>query len=151
MNGFNESGNIRHLQKILYPQIFHFRLETIHGKLAIIPIGSNESYTDFDPRSHSDPDLDLQIGIRLPQYPSMEILVLESFLTRRAVSRVLLNGKEMLCKARRTGLQDLNLTQSAIRFAKENKTVTARDILISKPGVVHGWALDGASILHSIA
>ena len=37
------------LHSLLYPQTFHFRLQTIDSKPAIVPIDPNEAYTNSDP------------------------------------------------------------------------------------------------------
>ncbi|KAH8817429.1 hypothetical protein F5884DRAFT_874470 [Xylogone sp. PMI_703] len=103
----NSSNQVLH--SLLYPQVFHFRLQTINNKQIIIPIDSSESYTDSEAFFPSDIDANFQIDINLPQYSSMEIHILHKFLRSGAVSRVLVNGQGMLCTARRTGLLDPNL------------------------------------------
>ena len=92
------------LHSLLYPETLKFRLQTIDSKPTITPINPDETYTNFDPDSEYDIDSDFQINSNLPQYPSDEIRILEIFLRTSAVSRVLVNGQEMLCKAQPTGL-----------------------------------------------
>jgi len=54
------------------------------------------------------------VDSELPQYSSQEIQVLESFVGSGTVNRVLAGGREMLCKAQRTGLLDPKLERELV-------------------------------------
>lgn len=122
------------LHSLLYPETLKFRLQTIDSKPTISPINPNEAYTNFDPDSECDIDSDFQINSNLPQYPSDEIRILEIFLRTGAVSRVLVNGQEMLCKAQPTGLLNSSLNRELTSLQKIEKAFSGsyRSIRVPK-------------------
>ncbi|KAI0901991.1 hypothetical protein F4806DRAFT_445292 [Annulohypoxylon nitens] len=89
------------LQVLLFPTILAFRLKTIGGKAAIIPINPDEGYTYHE--ANFDPNTETYLGKddNLPQYLPRQILILETLIQGigYVISRVLVNNKEMLCKA----------------------------------------------------
>ncbi|KAH8156985.1 hypothetical protein CIB48_g11260 [Xylaria polymorpha] len=87
--------------------------ETVGSTPAIIPIDPSESYTCIKPTFDEDPEGELEMDDSLPQYSSQQITVVETFVqgAGHLVSRVLVNGKEMLCKARSQGLRYSDLEQ----------------------------------------
>ena len=97
------------LHSLLYPETFHFRLKTVDNKPTVVMIHPNEAYTIQSFGQDPEFESDFKIDPALPQYSSKEIQVLESLLSGGTVTRVLVDGKEMLCKARQDGLLDGNL------------------------------------------
>lgn len=95
------------LHTLLYPPTLAFRLMTVGSTPVIIPIDPNDSYTCIEPNFDEDPESDLEIDNNLFQHSSQGITVVETFVqgTGHLVSRVLVNKKEMLCKARSQGLR----------------------------------------------
>ena len=121
------------LHSLLYPETLNFRLETIDSKPRIIPINPDEAYADFEPQSDWDIDSEFHIDGDLPQYSSREIRVLETFVGTGAVSRVLVNSQEMLCKARRTGLLDPSLERELASLQKVEKACSSASRSIRVP------------------
>lgn len=91
------------LQALLYPPILTFRLMTIGGKAAIIPINPDKGYiiykAKFDPSAEKNLDKDES----LPHYLPRQILVTESLVedVDYVTTRVLVDNKDMYCKAYR--------------------------------------------------
>jgi tRNA A-37 threonylcarbamoyl transferase component Bud32 len=121
----NPSGEDLH--SLLYPETLHFRLQSVGNKPTIVSINSNDSYAT-EAQFDQEVDSDLQIDSELPQYSSQQIQVLETFVGSGAVSRVLVQGQEMLCKARKSGLLDQNLEREL--FSLQTIKASSRE---SKP------------------
>lgn len=108
------------LHSLLYPRTFTFRLLSAAGKVSIVSIDSEEAYSCPEARFDRDFECDLTIDDILPQYSSEEISIQEIFVQggTHAVCRVLVDGKEMLCKAWGKGLSDLNLERELAKLQK---------------------------------
>lgn len=93
----------RDLHTALYPTTLHFQLLENDGKAVIIPTESSEAYTlPVDGAGYDSAEEDeLGIDTTLPCYLTKEITTLETFAEGggHAAIRVLVNGKEMFCKA----------------------------------------------------
>jgi tRNA A-37 threonylcarbamoyl transferase component Bud32 len=124
------------LHSLLYPETHNFRLETINSKPTIFPIKPNEFYAILEAQPNCDADSDFQIDDDLPQYSSKEIRVVESFVGSGVVSRVLVNGQEMLCKARRKGLLDPSLERELASLQKIKKACSSTSRSIRVPGLL---------------
>ena len=89
------------LHSHLYPEVLDFRLKTINGKPAVVRTSHDESISvpDADP----DPLFDsaFRPDSRFPLYSSSMFSS-----AGMAVSRLRVDGRDMLCRARRAGLQD---------------------------------------------
>ncbi|XDG01070.1 hypothetical protein ABKA04_000685 [Annulohypoxylon sp. FPYF3050] len=91
------------LQALLYPPILTFRLMTIGGKAAIIPINPDKGYiiykAKFDPSAEKNLDKDES----LPHYLPRQILATETLVEDvvYVTTRVLVDNKDMYCKAHR--------------------------------------------------
>ncbi|KAI1744367.1 hypothetical protein F4680DRAFT_407180 [Xylaria scruposa] len=96
------------LQSYLYPPTLAFRIESAGSRVTMVPIGPEESYTNIEIPTNYRIDDSIDIDNDLPQYPPKDITIVESFAQGlgHSVSRVLVNGQEMLCKARAQGLHD---------------------------------------------
>lgn len=120
------SGQVLH--SLLYPETLHFRLKSVNNKPTIVSINSNDAYA-IEAQFGQEVDSNLQIDSELPQYSSQQIQVLETFVGSGAVSRVLVKGQEMLCKARKSGLLDQNLErelfslQTIKAFSRESRSI----------------------------
>jgi serine/threonine protein kinase len=91
-------------------------------------IHADESYTVSDVPPGPDFDLGFKIDDKLPQYSSKEILILEVFVSGGgAVSRVQVDGQEMLCKARREGLADQSLERELANLSKIGEAYSTID------------------------
>ncbi|KAK4223136.1 kinase domain-containing protein [Podospora fimiseda] len=106
------------LHSLLYPETIHFRFDIVDTKPVIVPITANESYEADEHFDQEDSAPDFQIDAELPQYPSNEIQVLESLVSGGTVCRVMVNGKEMLCKAQTMGLLHQNLERELSALQK---------------------------------
>jgi hypothetical protein len=84
------------LHSYLYPETFNFRFITNNGKAELIryEIEDFEAH-DHDPR----PGMKIINNIGLPQYSSKDICVLETLVGQGYITRVLVEGREMCCKA----------------------------------------------------
>ncbi|RMZ74883.1 hypothetical protein DV737_g5627, partial [Chaetothyriales sp. CBS 132003] len=101
------------LHSYLYPETLYFRLQTIADRLTVREIRPGEANTlpdtDLDPEFVSDYS---QIYDQLPRHSSRELIISEFLFKGSAVvGRVCIEGREMLCKAHRSGLQDASLKQ----------------------------------------
>ncbi|KAI0548573.1 hypothetical protein F4679DRAFT_313247 [Xylaria curta] len=96
------------LQSYLYPPTLAFRIESAGSRATMIPVGPKESYTSLEIPTNYGIDDNIDIDNDLPQYLPKDITIVESFVQGlgHSVSRVLVNGQEMLCKARAQGLLD---------------------------------------------
>jgi hypothetical protein len=119
------------LHSLLYPETFNFRLQTIDGKTSIIPTAPDEALTDPKPTADYGTESEFEINTQLPQYTTKEIVVVESIMSSGTVTRVMVNGEEMLCKARRTGLNDQNLLRELVCLQKIH-AVCSDDIRVPK-------------------
>ncbi|KAI0147712.1 hypothetical protein GGR57DRAFT_242937 [Xylariaceae sp. FL1272] len=108
------------LQALLYPLILTFGFKTIGGKAAIVPISASETYTILEPTPNHGLEEELGINTSLPQYSARNVVVLETFSrgAGRTVSRVLVEGKEMVCRAQKNGLLDPSLEKEVTAFQK---------------------------------
>ncbi|KAI1769726.1 hypothetical protein F4818DRAFT_435424 [Hypoxylon cercidicola] len=108
------------LHTLLYPRILTFRFQTTDGKAVIIPIDPDEAYTCLEANFDSNIESYFDIDDSLPQYSSKQISILETFVqgAGHVVSRVLVNNKQMLCKARGKGLLDSDLEQELASLQK---------------------------------
>ncbi|KAK2613016.1 hypothetical protein QQS21_000945 [Conoideocrella luteorostrata] len=103
----------------LYPEVLDFRLQTINNKPAVFRISRDDavSIPDIDP----DPRFDstFRPDSRLPLYSSKDILIQHVFVSGNGtVSRARVDGRDVLCKARRAGLQDPALEQELLSLQK---------------------------------
>lgn len=123
------------LHSHLYPEVLDFRLQTINGKPVVFRISQDEAIslpdTGPDPLFNSA----FRPDSRLLLYSSKDILIQHVFVSGNGtVSRVRVDGREMLCKARRAGLQDPALEQELLSLQKiwENSLT---DTTIRVPGL----------------
>ncbi|OQV10981.1 Protein kinase domain-containing protein [Cladophialophora immunda] len=121
------------LYSLLHPETVHFRFKTEHGKQLLVPIKASEAYASSELQPDDNIDSDFLINGELPVYSSREIYILEAFVGRGAVSRVLVDGQEMLCKAHATGLFDLNLQQELTTLLKIEKSLSTTSRTIQVP------------------
>ncbi|KAI1754999.1 hypothetical protein F4782DRAFT_489605 [Xylaria castorea] len=77
----------------------------------MVPIGPDETYSCLEISANYGIDDNIDIDNDFPQYSPKDITIVETFVQGMGhlVSRVLVNGQEMLCKARVKGLRDSNL------------------------------------------
>ncbi|KAK2592413.1 hypothetical protein QQS21_009896 [Conoideocrella luteorostrata] len=98
------------LHSHLYPDTLDFRLQAIDGEAELFQVDPDEAASIAD----ATPDPRFPTGFQpdnlLPQYSTEAISVEHVFVSENCtVSRVQGDGQNMLCKARRTGLQDPGL------------------------------------------
>lgn len=129
------------LHFLLCPEMFNFRFKTERGKQLMIPIDTSEAYANSELQPNPNIDADFGINSELPTFSSREIDVLESFVERGAVSRVLVNGQEMLCKAHPTGLFDLTLARELTTLLKMEKSLSTTSRTIQVPRL-YGYVKD---------
>lgn len=93
----------RDLHSAMYPATRHFQLLDTSGSAVIVPIDPSEAYTvsACETGYDSAEEDDLGIDTTLPCYSTKAILTVEMFTqgSGHAASRVLVDGKEMFCKA----------------------------------------------------
>lgn len=98
-----ELGAPRDLHSVMYPPILYFQLLDNCGKASIPPIAPNEACTVRvnDVGYDSAEGDELGVDAALPSYSTREIWITEIFLegSVHIVSRVMMNGTEMFCKA----------------------------------------------------
>lgn len=121
------------LHSLLYPETVHFRFKSEHGKQLIVPIDASEAYANFEIQPSHNIDSDFLVKGEFPVFSSREVFVLEVFVERGAVSRVLVKGQEMLCKAHTTGVLDLNLERELTTLLKIEKNLSAMSRTIRVP------------------
>jgi hypothetical protein len=92
------------LHSLLHPDTVNFRFKTESGKQLIVPIDASEAYATSELQRDDNVDSDFLINDELPVFSAREVYVLEAFVGRGVVSRVLVDGQEMLCKAHMSGL-----------------------------------------------
>jgi serine/threonine protein kinase len=121
------------LHSLLYPETLHFRLESVDNKPTIVSINSDDAYA-VEAQFDQDVNSDLQIDGELPQFSSRDIQILETLVGSGAVSRVLVRGQEMLCKAQKSGLLDRNLERelSSLQTIKAALSRGSRSIRIPR-------------------
>lgn len=84
------------LHSHLYPETFNFRFITNNGKAELISYEIEDfEVHDHDPR----PSMKIINNIGLPQYSSKDICVLETLVGQGYITRVLVEGRAMCCKA----------------------------------------------------
>jgi len=84
------------LHSHLYPETFTFCFITKNKKAELIPY----EIEDFDVHDHDPrPDMTIINNMGLPQYSSKDICVLESLVGEGYITRVLVEGRGMCCKA----------------------------------------------------
>ncbi|KAK4162979.1 hypothetical protein QBC43DRAFT_264850 [Cladorrhinum sp. PSN259] len=108
------------LHSLLYPPTLTFRLKTIATKVSIVAIQASETFTNFEPTPDYGIEQDLDIDDSLPRHSSKDIAVLEPFVrgSSSTVSRVLVQGREMVCRAQKQGLLDPTLEQELVALQK---------------------------------
>ena len=108
------------LHSLLYPLTITFGLKTISGKVSVVHIHANETYTGLEPTPDRGIKQDLDIDGSLPQYSSKNVIVLETFVhgAGSTVSRVLVEGREMICRAQKDGLLDPTLENELVALHK---------------------------------
>jgi hypothetical protein len=121
------------LHSLLHPETVNFRFKTEDNKQLIIPIDASEAYANSELQPDYNIDSDLCINGEHPVFSPREIHVLEGFVGRGAVARVLVNGQEMLCKAHTTGLFDLNLQRELTTLLKIEKSLSTTSRTIQVP------------------
>ncbi|KAG8169987.1 hypothetical protein KVR01_000732 [Diaporthe batatas] len=102
------------LHNLLFPKTSFYRLEEVAGKLTTVPIPPNEAY---GPTHNEDQDQNMTglednvyINTSLPSYLPEQIKVVEELVCGGGtVCLAQVNGCQMLCKARKDGLQNYNL------------------------------------------
>lgn len=125
-------GTAQNLHSVLYPPTSTFCLQAVSGEATVVPIQPHDAFTvqeSLDDSIHSDLDLD----DNLPRYASDDIVISELFVCGGSaiVARVLVEGKEMLCKASGRGLRDTRLKNEltalqTIRAARVNHSGSVR-------------------------
>ncbi|KAI0378202.1 hypothetical protein F5Y04DRAFT_262678 [Hypomontagnella monticulosa] len=108
------------LHSLLYPPTHIFGLKTISGKVSVVRIDASETYTILGPTPDHGIEQDFDIDDSVPQYSSKNITVLETFLhgAGSTVSRVLVEGREMICRAQKNGLLDPTLESELMALHK---------------------------------
>ena len=108
------------LHLLLYPTMHTFQFKATGGKAVIIPIDPKEAYTCLEANLDYNTESDFDVDHVLPWYSPKEISILETFVQGAGyiVSRVMVNDKEMLCKARGKGLLDSNLEKELASLEK---------------------------------
>ncbi|KAI1453896.1 hypothetical protein F4805DRAFT_352899 [Annulohypoxylon moriforme] len=126
------------LHTLLYPKILTFCLKTISDKATIIPIKSDETYTYLEVNFDSNIESYFDIDDSLPQYSSKQISILETLVegAGHVVSRVLVNNKEMLCKAWGKGLLDSDLEQELASLQKMRRAFLHTHTSIRVPQIL---------------
>lgn len=107
------SSQPSNLHNLLFPKISFYRLdEGMGGKLTVIPISADEAYgpTYDEAQDLCIPDVDAELDSSLPSYLPEQVKVVEQLVCGGGtVCLVQMNGHQMLCKARHSGLQDDNI------------------------------------------
>ncbi|KAI0403718.1 hypothetical protein F4802DRAFT_616362 [Xylaria palmicola] len=112
--------NKQDLHSLLHPLTVTFGLKTISGKISIAPVHGRETYTDLEPTPNRVIEQDLETDGSLPQYLSKNVFVLETFEhgVGSIIGRVLVEGKEMICRAQKDGLLDSALANELMALHK---------------------------------
>lgn len=106
------------LTSILFPQTSYYRLKATEGGPRLVSINPNESYGKSYEQDDDEDDTcmqggyhaEIEIDTSLPQYLPDTIEVAEELVGGGGtVCRVKVDGRDMLCKARPEGIQDMNL------------------------------------------
>ncbi|KAI0194218.1 hypothetical protein F4808DRAFT_441388 [Astrocystis sublimbata] len=94
------------LHSLLYPPVLTYRLMTVESTPTLVAIDPSEAHTLVEPTFDEDTEEEWETDDNLPKYPPSQITILKSFVQGggHTVSRVLVNKKEMLCKAQSQGL-----------------------------------------------
>lgn len=123
------------LHSVLYPQTFTFCLKTVSGKASTVPINPADAYTSVEEGPDDGADGHFDINSSLPVYSSEDIFISESFVWGGAstVSRVLVEGNEMLCKAQGRGLLDPRLENELSALQKIRDAYADNHTLIRVP------------------
>jgi len=134
------SPSHKDLHSHLYPETLDFRLQTIDGIPTVFPIRPDEANSLPEIGPEAGFDSEFQINDRLPQYSSKEIVVLQSFVSGNSiVSRVQVDGQEMLCKAYKEGLLNTSLHQELSSLQEVWKTYFNTGVFIRVPKLL-GYA-----------
>lgn len=152
------------LHSVLYPCTFTFRLEAVSDKISIVPIEPEEVHTSTE--EPPDEDLGAEFGFdsTLPVDPADKVIMLESLLYGGgySVGRVLLRGKEMICKALASGLRDSRLAKELAAHHKIQDASPDTSVCVSVPrllgyvshahngsiiGLLHEW-IPGENLRH---
>ncbi|KID94665.1 Protein kinase-like domain protein, partial [Metarhizium majus ARSEF 297] len=130
----SSQGTSPDLHSHLYPDALDFRLQTIDGKVAIFQINPDEAISLPDAAPNPRFPTVFQPDSPLPFYSSKAIFVEHVFVSGNGtVSQVQVDGQTMLCKARRTGLQDPGLELELMNLQKIWKYNLSSDSTIRVP------------------
>lgn len=124
----------RDLHSLLYPERLDFRLQTIKGKPSLVRISPDEAYSVPEGESAAFFTSAFCPDGRVPRYSSKDVVVQDILVSGAGiVSRVHVDGKDMLCKARKEGLQNSGLEQELTSMQKIWSNESRPAIIIKVP------------------
>ncbi|KGQ09556.1 hypothetical protein BBAD15_g5107 [Beauveria bassiana D1-5] len=135
----------RDLHSLLYPESLDFRLQTIDGKATMFRISPDEGVALPDTPPEPRLDTVFQPNDQLTCYSAKDISVHDIFVCGNGiVGRVHIDGRDMLCKARRAGLWDVGLERELVTLQSIQEAIARTNITIRAPSL-HGYIIHAHS------
>ncbi|EGX50424.1 hypothetical protein AOL_s00076g188 [Orbilia oligospora ATCC 24927] len=89
------------LHSIIYPETFYLTFRTVDGNPTVTQVAAPERLLNFCS--------EFQIDDSLPRYSSEDIIVSKALIEHGKVTKVVINGQDMLCKAEENGIETTSL------------------------------------------